>query len=98
MNRQLCAYIDKAFVGTLSENTGVWSFQYDQAWVKQGYELSPGLPLTTVRHDDGGTVRPIQVEARTDVPAASRASQVRMLRSIRFLPIATMAKQLQQAS
>jgi serine/threonine-protein kinase HipA len=60
MNRELCAYIDTAFVGTLSENTGVWSFQYDEAWVKQGYELSPGLPLTTVRHEDGGTIRPVQ--------------------------------------
>ncbi|MDQ1833855.1 HipA domain-containing protein [Massilia scottii] len=60
MNRELCAYIDQSFVGTLSENTGVWSFQYDQAWVEQGYELSPGLPLTTARHEDGGTVRPVQ--------------------------------------
>ncbi|MDQ1817110.1 HipA N-terminal domain-containing protein [Massilia sp. CCM 9210] len=60
MNRELCAYIDKSFVGTLSENTGVWSFQYDQAWVEQGYELSPGLPLRTARHEDGGTVRPVQ--------------------------------------
>jgi len=40
MNRELSAYIDNAFAGTLSENTGVWSFQYDEAWVKQGYELS----------------------------------------------------------
>jgi serine/threonine-protein kinase HipA len=60
MNRELCAYIDKAFVGTLSENTGVWSFNYDEAWVEYGYELSPGLPLTTVRHEDGGTIRPVQ--------------------------------------
>ena len=60
MNRELCAYIDKAFVGTLSENTGVWSFKYDEAWVKHGYELSPGLPLTTVRREDGGTIRPVQ--------------------------------------
>lgn len=60
MKRELCAYIDSAFVGTLSENTGVWSFQYDEAWVKHGYELSPGLPLTTVRHEDGGTIRPVQ--------------------------------------
>lgn len=60
MNRELCAYIDKAFVGTLSENTAVWSFKYDEVWVKHGYELSPGLPLTTVRHEDGGTIRPVQ--------------------------------------
>jgi serine/threonine-protein kinase HipA len=60
MNRELSAYIDQAFVGTLSENTGVWSFQYDEAWISNGYELSPGLPLTKVRHEDGGTIRPVQ--------------------------------------
>lgn len=35
--------------------------------------------------------------ARTDVPPAYRASRSRMLRSIRFLPIASMVKQLQAA-
>ena len=60
MNRELHTYIDTAFVGTLSENTGIWSFQYDAVWVKNGYELSPGLPLTTVCHTDGGTIRPVQ--------------------------------------
>ena len=60
MNRELCVYIDTALVGTLSENTGVWSFEYDERWVKNGFEISPGLPLATVRHVDGGTVRPVQ--------------------------------------
>ncbi|MDP3785891.1 MAG: HipA domain-containing protein [Undibacterium sp.] len=60
MNRELYVYINKSLVGTLSENTGVWSFQYDDMWVKNGYELSPGLPLTTIRNDDGGSVRPVQ--------------------------------------
>ena len=60
MSRKLCAYIDQALVGTLSENTGVWSFQYDEAWVKSGYELSPGLPLQEAAHEDGGTTRPVQ--------------------------------------
>lgn len=60
MNRQLCVYIDKTLVGTLSENTGVWSFQYADQWVQNGYELSPGIPLTTTRVDDGGTIRPVQ--------------------------------------
>lgn len=60
MKRELSAYIDNAFIGTLSENTGVWSFQYDEAWVRQGYELSPGLPLTTAPYEDGGTIRPVQ--------------------------------------
>jgi len=60
MTRELCAYIGKTLVGTLSENMGIWSFQYDQAWVKDGFELSPGLPLTTAPHRDGGTLRPVQ--------------------------------------
>ena len=60
MNRELYAYIDQVFVGTLSENGGVWAFQYDNAWIKQGYELSPGLPLTAVRQEDSGTKRPVQ--------------------------------------
>lgn len=60
MSRTLCAYIDQSFVGTLSENTGVWSFQYDEAWVTSGYELSPGLPLQEEAHVDGGTTRPVQ--------------------------------------
>lgn len=60
MSRTLFAYIDNAFVGTLSEHTGIWSFLYDKAWVSHGYELSPGLPLTTAPHDDGGTIRPVQ--------------------------------------
>lgn len=60
MNRELLTYINNHFVGTLSENMGVWSFQYDEAWVNDGYELSPGLPLTTIRQDDSGSVRPVQ--------------------------------------
>lgn len=60
MNRRLEAYIDQAFVGSLFENEGIWSFQYDETWVKQGYELSPGLPLSAKMHVDGGTTRPVQ--------------------------------------
>lgn len=76
MNRKLCAYIDKDFVGTLSENTGVWSFQYDEAWVKHGYELSPGLPLKTVRHEDGGTIRPVQWFFDNLLPEADARQQL----------------------
>jgi len=60
VNRELCAYIDQSFVGTLFENSGVWSFQYDEAWVENGYELSPGLSLQEAAHEDGGTTRPVQ--------------------------------------
>lgn len=76
MNRELSTYIDKVFVGTLSENTGVWSFQYDEAWVKHGFELSPGLPLTTVRHDDGASIRPVQWFFDNLLPEADARKQL----------------------
>lgn len=60
MKRELFAYINNDLVGTLYENSGIWSFHYDAGWVKHGYALCPGLPLTTARHDDGGTTRPVQ--------------------------------------
>ncbi|QDD63555.1 type II toxin-antitoxin system HipA family toxin [Herbaspirillum seropedicae] len=60
MNRELDVYLDERLIGKLFENSGVWSFQYDQDWLRTGHELSPGLPLTTSLHEDGGTVRPVQ--------------------------------------
>lgn len=60
MNRELRVFLNDALVSILYENTGIWSFQYDDAWVQQGYPLSPGLPLTTDKHEDGGTTRPVQ--------------------------------------
>jgi len=76
MNRELCVYIDESFVGTLSENTGVWSFRYDKEWVKHGYELSPGLPLTDAPHEDGGTIRPVQWFFDNLLPEADARQQL----------------------
>lgn len=60
MNRVLQTFIDQMLVGELFENGGVWSFQYDAQWVRDGFELSPGIPLKTQRLDDGASIRPVQ--------------------------------------
>jgi serine/threonine-protein kinase HipA len=60
--RQLRAYIDQAPVGTLSEGSDLWVFEYEEAWAKapDGFDLAPGLPRSQHRHADGGTHRPVQ--------------------------------------
>lgn len=58
--RQLTVQIDQASVGVLSENTGIWSFQYTESWVKDGFALAPGLPLQTDEIVDTGSARPVQ--------------------------------------
>jgi len=60
--RSLIAYIDSTRVGTLSENDNLWVFEYDPDWMvaPEGFGLSPALPRSTRRHEDGGTSRPVQ--------------------------------------
>jgi len=60
--RTLRVYVDRALVGTLSEGNDLWVFEYDQAWVaaERSFDLSPALSRQTLRHEDGGTVRPVQ--------------------------------------
>ena len=58
--RTLNVFIDESLVGTLFENSGVWSFQYHDDWVKRGFPLAPGLPLQPNMHVDSGTLRPVQ--------------------------------------
>lgn len=60
MTRTLRGFIDGEPVGTLYENQGIWSFQYEARWVAHGVPLSPGLPLTPTLIEDGGSVRPVQ--------------------------------------
>lgn len=60
MSRALEVFIASEQVGTLFENQGVWSFQYREDWVKNGYALSPGLALSNDLIEDGGSVRPVQ--------------------------------------
>jgi len=60
--RRLNVYVDRTLVGSLSEDNNLWVFEYAPAWaaLDRGYDLSPALPRTTLRHADGGTRRPVQ--------------------------------------
>ena len=60
--RQLAVMVNAQLVGHLHENNDLWAFEYSPAWVAsaQGFDLSPGLPRTQLRHADGATSRPVQ--------------------------------------
>lgn len=60
--RSLLASINGRPVGTLAEENGVWSFQYDEPWLKAAdrFTLSPPLPLRDDKIVDGSTQRPVQ--------------------------------------
>ncbi|KPQ02750.1 MAG: serine/threonine-protein kinase HipA [Idiomarinaceae bacterium HL-53] len=60
--RQLNVFINNAHIGVLSENNGLWQFQYEPSWLKQknAFPLTPYLPLQEDTHIDTGTTRPVQ--------------------------------------
>ncbi len=60
--RFLRASINQTDVGTLQEVDGLWSFQYDGAWLShpRGFALSPHLPLVAESLLDGASQRPVQ--------------------------------------
>lgn len=60
--RTLNVYVDRTLIGSLSEESNLWVFEYDPSWAKgsKSYDLSPALPRTTLRHADGGSDRPVQ--------------------------------------
>ena len=60
--RSLLVYVDQTLVGTLSEGNNLWVFEYELAWVSidRSFDLSPALSRRVLRHEDGGTVRPVQ--------------------------------------
>lgn len=60
--RSLNVFVDDTLVGTLSEGNNLWVFEYDPAWVawERSFDLSPVLARSTLRHEDGGTMRPVQ--------------------------------------
>lgn len=71
----------------------------------EAFALQLGIRATSFNREFNKMVGGIDVaaaeleaefEARTDIPDTARASQMRMLRSIRFIPIKTMTIQLQQ--
>lgn len=60
--RRLLAYIDRRLIGTLFEGNDLWAFEYDAEWAAaaDSFDLSPALARTKLRHEDGGTLRPVQ--------------------------------------
>jgi serine/threonine-protein kinase HipA len=60
--RSLRVYIDQRFIGTLFEGNDLWAFEYEADWAKapDAFDLSPALPRTRLRHEDGATNRPVQ--------------------------------------
>lgn len=60
--RELQASINGMAVGTLREETGLWSFEYETSWAEspQGFDLAPNLPRASGRIIDEGTQRPVQ--------------------------------------
>lgn len=60
--RSLLAFINQTAVGTLQEVSGLWSFQYTEAWLAnpRRFAISPHLPLATESLLDGASQRPVQ--------------------------------------
>jgi serine/threonine-protein kinase HipA len=60
--RELRVYVDKEWIGTLSEENDLWVFEYSDDWTRRdgAFDLSPALPRSRLRHADGGSDRPVQ--------------------------------------
>lgn len=60
--RELNAWLNDRLVGRISEADTLWEFRYDPAWASapDSFDLGPGLPRSTLKHVDGGTMRPVQ--------------------------------------
>lgn len=62
MSRALEVWTNDAWVGTLSEQNGLWSLLYSAQWLASPdrYPIAPSLPLQVEPIIDGGSVRPVQ--------------------------------------
>lgn len=58
--RELVVYLDRTLVGKLFEESSLWGFEYDSAWLAHGYNIIPGLLFKAGRQLDGATTRPVQ--------------------------------------
>lgn len=61
--RTLIAYANGNRVGILTEESGIWSFEYDSQWAsdRSAYPISPAFPFdATQRVVDGSSERPVQ--------------------------------------
>lgn len=60
--RSLEVVINSDHVGTLKDQSGIWSLEYTPSWIKNpnGYDLAPTLPRSEESILDGSTTRPVQ--------------------------------------
>jgi len=60
--RSLRVQLNGEQIGVLSEGNDLWVFEYEEAWqtAEEGFDLSPALPRAEKRHQDGGSLRPVQ--------------------------------------
>jgi serine/threonine-protein kinase HipA len=60
--RTLQVLINGTLVGTLRDESNIWSFQYAATWLDSpgAFPLAPSLPLATDWQVDGASVRPVQ--------------------------------------
>jgi serine/threonine-protein kinase HipA len=60
--RRLQVLINDQRVGTLTEESGIWGFQYTDAWCKSasGFPITSALALNDSLQRDGSTHRPVQ--------------------------------------
>jgi len=60
--RRIQVFIDKRRIGTLSEGSDLWAFEYEPGWAAapDAFDLSPALPRGRQRHEDGSSNRPVQ--------------------------------------
>lgn len=60
--RRLEIFINHVKLGTLHEDNDLWTLAYSPEWVTRpdSFDLSPGLPRSTLVHRDGATQRPVQ--------------------------------------
>jgi serine/threonine-protein kinase HipA len=58
----LFVYANGQRVGALTDENGIWSFDYDEQWVvsNQAFPISPAFPLGDRRVTDTSTERPVQ--------------------------------------
>lgn len=62
IERSLSVSSNGRVIGSLLEQDGIWSWVYDEGWVKalDTFPLSPAMPLSAQRLRDGSTQRTVQ--------------------------------------
>lgn len=62
IERSLSVSSNGRVIGSLLEQDGIWSWVYDEGWVKalDAFPLSPAMPLSAQRLRDGSTQRTVQ--------------------------------------